>query len=641
MWSPTPAGAQATNVAHFMTDWEGGASWTQNRTDDPQQDWPLFQELSWSQPERFWSAVIKTLGIRFDQLPSRILEDDSEDPDRVRWLPGARTNIAGCALASPLADLDSPAVIWAREGAPTHLGYVSRRELLSRCARLATAIRMRFSPGDALAINLPMTRAAVEIYLSIILAGCVVVSIADSFAGPEILTRLRIARAKGIFTQDVILRGGKQLPLYSRVKEVEPPCIAIVLPAHTEGDLVVPLRGQDMSWKDFLAPVSCGQQTFTPYIADAAASINILFSSGTTGAPKAIPWNHITPLRAATDSWAHMDLKPGQVLCWPTNLGWMMGPWLVFAALLNGATMALYEGAPLGRDFGVFVEAARVNVLGLVPSIVKAWRHSGCMSSLDWSPLQCYASTGEASAPEDYHWLMSRVKGYRPVVEYCGGTEIGGAFLTGVLVQPQSASTFSTPALGVRLVLLAGDEQMSQSHEGVAVGELALIPPILGISQRLLNKDHRATYYQSMPLCSRTGRRLRRHGDEMRRMRGGYYCALGRCDDTMNLGGIKVASVELERVVQEKVEGVAEVAAVGMPTAGGGPEQLHLFVVLKPNVDPEAVVQILAHCQVAIRQHLNPLFKVEQVALRKSLPRNASNKVMRRLLRDEVIRPKL
>jgi acyl-coenzyme A synthetase/AMP-(fatty) acid ligase len=81
------------------------------------------------------------------------------------------------------------------------------------------------------------------------------------------------------------------------------------------------------------------------------------------------------------------------------------------------AAAAAAQGSPLGRDFGEFVSAARVNVLGLVPSIAKAWRSSGCMAHLDWSSLKCFSSTGEASSPEDYHWLASRVQGYRPVME--------------------------------------------------------------------------------------------------------------------------------------------------------------------------------------------------------------------------------
>ena len=91
---------------------------------------------------------------------------------------------------------------------------------------------------------------------------------------------------------------------------------------------------------------------------------------------------------------SHTLLCAGTVVCWPTSMGWMMGPWLLFATLLNGGTIALYQGSPLGRDFGQFVAAAGVQVLGLVPSIVKAWRASDCMRGLDWSRLRCFSSTG-------------------------------------------------------------------------------------------------------------------------------------------------------------------------------------------------------------------------------------------------------
>jgi hypothetical protein len=96
------------------------------------------------------------------------------------------------------------------------------------------------------------------------------------------------------------------------------------------------------------------------------------------GDPKAIPWSHVTPLRCAADAFFHQDVRPGDVLCWPTSMGWMMGPWLVYAALLNSATVAIFQGSPLGRPFGAFVQRARVAVLGLVPSIVKVGRRGGC-----------------------------------------------------------------------------------------------------------------------------------------------------------------------------------------------------------------------------------------------------------------------
>ena len=95
------------------------------------------------------------------------------------------------------------------------------------------------------------------------------------------------------------------------------------------------------------------------------------------------------------NAWGGQDLKPGSVAAWPSSLGWMMGPWLVFAALLNRATIALFDGAPTGRPFCEFVQDARVSMLGVVPSIVRAWRASECLEGLDWSAVRCFSSSGE------------------------------------------------------------------------------------------------------------------------------------------------------------------------------------------------------------------------------------------------------
>lgn len=318
----------------------------------------------------------------------------------------------------------------------------------------------------------------------------------------------------------------------------------------------------------------------------------------------------------------------------------------MYATLLNGAAMALFLGSPLGRPFGQFVSAARVSVLGLVPSIARVWRSTNCMCGLDWRALRCFSSTGEASAEEEYHWLAA-LGGYCPVIEYCGGTEIGGAFLSGTMVQPQAAATFSTPTVGAQpelLVANADGQRVQQvavrpGHVGpavaavcpAAVGELALVMPMLGVSQRLLNADHRAVYFAGMPAPG-----LRRHGDEVLRLPGGYCRAHGRTDDTMNLGGIKVSSVELERAVVEGIDAILEAAAVAVPEPGGGPDQLVLFLVVKEG-QVGAKEELRRACQATISKRLNPLFKVGGVEVVAGLPRTASNKVMRRVLRDRLV----
>ena len=218
----------------------------------------------------------------------------------------------------------------------------------------------------------------------------------------------------------------------------------------------------------------------------------------------------------------------------------MMGPWLIYASLINQASIGLYYGSPTTREFGQFVQDAGVNMLGVVPSLVKVWKTTNCIEGLKWDKIKLFSSTGECSNPQDMLFLMSLAE-YRPIVEYCGGTEIGGGYLTATLVQPAIPATFTTPALGLDCVILDEDGHPADQ------GELWLIPPSLGLSTELLNKDHHQVYFADAP--SVPGTILRRHGDQMERLANGYYRAHGRVDDTMNLGGIKVSAAEIEQVL--------------------------------------------------------------------------------------------
>src|SRR6059058_2448112 len=157
----------------------------------------------------------------------------------------------------------------------------------------------------------------------------------------------------------------------------------------------------------------CGNERFDAVPCNPSDPSNILFSSGTTKDPKAIPWTHTTPIKAAADAYLHQDVHPDDVLAWPTSFGWMMGPWLAYASLINRATMALYVGSTTRRPFGIFVSAAGVTMLGVVPKLVRAWRIDGTMDGLDWSRIRRFSSTAEPSTPEDMLYLMY-LAGYKP-----------------------------------------------------------------------------------------------------------------------------------------------------------------------------------------------------------------------------------
>jgi acetyl-CoA synthetase len=587
----------------------------------------------------FWQKIVKILNIEFDN-PYTSIVDLSAGIESPQWLRDAKFNIANSCFQAQHQQI---AIISQTEQGEMHKMTYGELDQLSN--RIAKSLSTTLHKGDRVAIDMPMTSLAVAIYLGIIKAGCTVVSIADSFAATEIAVRLKIANVKTVFCQDYIIRTGKKLPLYEKVIEalhLEPSISPFVIVLPAEEEVTVTLRAVDKTWDNFLN-LTRGSISYltspTDFIVvscDPNDDINILFSSGTTGEPKAIPWTQCSPIKCASDAYLHHNIKPGDIFCWPTNLGWMMGPWLIFACLINKATIALYEGSPNGKEFGLFVQNATINILGVVPTMVKTWRNSACMEGLDWSKIKLFTSTGECSNIEDMLYLK-HLAGYRPIIEYCGGTEISGGYITSTVIQPSAPAACTTPACGLDFVIIEDEEHGKLTHNG----EVALIPPSIGLSNTLLNKDHHAVYYDAMPILP-NGIPLRRHGDHIIRYPNGYYRVLGRVDDTMKLGGIKISSAEIERILNRLPE-IYETAAIAIEPLSGGPSQLIVYVVPESNVKmkgnepipPLETNPLKMTMQRIIKQQLNPLFKIQDIVIIDALPRTASNKIMRRVLRDK------
>lgn len=631
-WFPSPTDCKQTNLGRLME--VNGPKLLGSSYRDPISSFNHFYRFSVENQEVYWSMVLKQLAVKFKQEPMSILSTSDRSKKGGTWLQGAVLNIAECCLL-PCPSLkrtdDSTAIIWRDEGLDDYpVNRMSLKELRSQVITVAHALDAIFEKGDPIAIDMPMTCNAVIIYLAIILGGFVVVSIADSFAPQEIGSRMGVSKAKAIFTQDFIVRGGKKVPLYSRVIQGTS-SKAVVIPAIGDS-LGITLRDGDMSWKDFLSHAAGRSSSYSPVYQSVDALTNILFSSGTTGEPKAIPWTQLSPIRCASDTWAHLDVRPCDIGCWPTNLGWVMGPIIIYSCFLTGATLALYHGSPLGRDFCKFVQDAGVTVLGSVPSLVKSWKAGNCAEGLDWTKIRVLGTTGEASDIDDNLWLTSRAS-YKPIVECCGGTELASSYIQGSLLRPQAFGAFSGASMSTGFVIL--DEQGTPYPDDIPCsGEVGLFPLYFGATDRLLNADHDKVYFDGMPIYK--GRQLRRHGDIIQRTVGGYYIVQGRADDTMNLGGIKTSSVEIERVCNRADECLLETAAVSIKPSGGGPEHLAILAVLKDRSAQYDVNLLKRKFQTAIQKNLNPLFKVSYVKVVAEFPRTASNKLLRRVLRDQL-----
>lgn len=666
---------------------------------------------AWSVRDRtaFWTHTLERLGIVFTKPPDAILDAGGgvRDP---RWLPGAELNIVdSCFTADPAR----PSVVTPGPDGLS-LATTSYGELEGLVNRIANGLRERnLAPGQAIALYMPLNLECVIAYLAIIRAGSQVVSIADSFPASEIRRRMAIAGASCAVTMDRYVRSGKTIPLYDTVAEAGASTIIVVPSGGTTpvDDVLSPgcaaksgavpppgsakpvddvpppgadasaatsdtsrhhhadasasssnaprIRPGDIAWPDLLS----SDETFESAAGDPYRTTNILFSSGTTGEPKAIPWNHLTPIKSAMDGYYHQDVHGDDVTTWPTNIGWMMGPWLIYATLINGACMALYPGAASTAEYLRFIRRAGVTMQGVIPSLVRTWRRDGTAEGVDWSSIRVFSSTGEPANRSDYLWLMSRV-GYRaPVIEYLGGTEIGGGHLACTVLQPCSPAVFTTANLGVDIVIL--NETGAEVGED-GTGELFLVPPALGMSQRLLNGDHDAVYYEGCP----TGPRdevLRRHGDHTQRLHQGRYRAQGRADDGMNLGGIKVSPLELERIfdghpavyesaavaVQPEGEGVERLVVYIVPGGGGGAAGPHdagrtgpqasvrthasqsVYTGSPSGLDPDSLKLEL---QSMVSSGLNPLFKIYRAIIVDELPHTASGKLVRRMLRDRMKR---
>src|SRR3989338_6302264 len=342
-------------------------------------DYGRLHKWSVENREHFWGLMINKLGIEFKRKPTRIMYN-ANDVENVEWLKNARMNIVDSCFKTGLHNM---AVQYQREGSSTK-ETVSYGYLLSLTNKIANGLyEAGFKQNDTIGIYMPMSIESVAIYLGIVKAGCVAVGIADSISPKEVARRLDITKTKGVFTVDYYLRQGKEIKILQKLRGIGE-IKTVVVPY--EHDNKILLNKNELLWRDFLSKTD----TFESVARNPADPNILLFSSGTTGEPKVIPFSHLTPIKCAADAYLHHNITDSSVLSWHTSLGWIMGPLMIYSAMINNASMAIYNGTPNSREFGQFIQDANVTMLGVVPRLVKPWRETKCMEGLDWNRIELF-----------------------------------------------------------------------------------------------------------------------------------------------------------------------------------------------------------------------------------------------------------
>lgn len=577
-------------------------------------------------PEWYWSEALDDLGLVWQQQPER-LWDLSRGIAWPTWFPGGSFNVADNALdrwvdagqggkVAVIAEADG--------GAVTKRTY---RELLEETNRAAAGLLASgIKPGDRVGILMPMIAETVVAMLACGRIGAVTVPLFSGFGEDAIVSRLRDSGAMTLITVDAFYRRGKRIPLKltadAALAEL-PGVVRCLVVRHTDG-MCEMAEGRDVWW-DEMATGETPVPAFPDTAADALAMI--MYTSGTTGRPKGAC--HIQagfPIKAAHDLAYCFDVQEDDVLFWLTDLGWMMGPWLILGGLLRGATIVLLEGTPdypgPGRMWEM-VERHRITVLGVAPTAIRALIPAGEAPVLatDRSSLRVLGSTGETWNPDPWWWFFDVVGERRcPIINYSGGTETSGGIISGVPILPQRACAFSGPVPGMVADIV--DERGRALERGV--GELVVKAPWVGMTTGFWSDPERykATYWERFP-------GMWMHGDWAEIDSDGFWYIRGRSDDTMNIAGKRIGPSEIESAVVG-AGSAREAAAIAIPHPVKG-SAVAVFAVLRPGVaNGDETISAIRN-EVSVR--LGKSFRPEVIVCVDALPRTRNAKIIRRVIR--------
>lgn len=579
------------------------------------------KDIAW-----FWKEAEKVLNIDWYEpyKETLSLEDGVKWP---KWYVGGKLNTAYNTVetwAEKEQTANATAIVWESEdGIVQTYTYAQLSEAV---ARVANGFKQHgLKKGDIIAIYMPMVPETVIAMMAAAKIGAIYSPIFSGYGTDAVATRLNAAEAKMIVTADGFLRRGRPVAMKEeadRAVEKSPSIEKVIVFRRLDRD--IPWNdSRDVDWKQLIKEEPL-KETLSM---DSEDPLMLIYTSGTTGRPKGAVHTHSGfPIKAAFDAGIGMDVKKGDTLFWFTDMGWMMGPFLVFGGLMNGATILLYEGTP---DFPQpdrlweVVDKHQVTHLGISPTLIRSMMKHGeeWPQKHNLSMLRVIASTGEPWNPEPWLWLFEKVGQSRiPIFNYSGGTEISGGILGNVLVRPIGPITFNSPLPGMDVDVFEEDGNPVLNQ----VGELVIKQPWVGMTKGFWNEPERyeEAYWSRWE-------NIWVHGDWVIQDSDGFWTITGRSDDILNVAGKRLGPAEIESILVEHPN-VVEAGTIGIPDDVKGEAAVCFAVLNKSGLQVEQLKEELLQL---VAEKMGKALKPKAIYFVQDLPKTRNAKVMRRAIK--------
>jgi acetoacetyl-CoA synthetase len=613
LWSPRPEFAAVSNIAHYML-------WLAERGVH-HEDYEALRRWSIEDPDAFWGSLWDYFAIASSRPYERVRTADAMP--RTRWFPASLVNYAEHMLREAAVRPNDIAVEHRSEARPS--GSMSWGELEAAVRSVATALRAHgIGPGDRVVAYLPNIVETLVAMLATTAIGATWASAAPEFGARFVIERFAQVTPSVILIADGYRFGGKTFdrrPEAAAIVAGLPTLrLVITLPLLDPRAAFAPTEAPQLTWSSLAA--TAPPATFAYERVGENHPLWVLFSSGTTGLPKAIAHAHAGILIECYKNLAfHANLGSASTMFLYTTTGWMMWNALV-SSLLVGAKIVLYDGHPALPSPDVLweiVAETKTTCMGSSPTFVKQMRDRGIVprTAYDLEALQSVFLSGSPSTPETFAWFYENVAADLWVTSQSGGTEFCSGLLGGVPILPVYAGEIQARTLGIDVRVLDddGNEQIDE------IGELVVAAPAPSMPIFLWGDEdddrYRATYFDRYP-------DVWRHGDFAKiNARGGAY-VYGRSDATLNRYGVRIGSAELYRALDE-LDGVTDALIVCLELPDGD-FYMPLFVRAAPgrDVDDALRKRIIAH----LRERCSPRHVPDEILGVPSIPYTLSAKKM-------------